>query len=787
MQANTSNITYSNTSHNEASKALATLGSGNITVGGVQLEEDGELTEAGQAGGSPLAALNRDTQSTTKELWNVDRQEGNVDLAIDHRMLSESGRKEIKEDFVDTKDFGQDIAYSTQEVHDSEHLGVTDFWTTLDNTAKGTQLKHELIRNPENAHILQGLKSGDGEQYAQAMADLGHLAQKKFGIELTDVNLYDASITDSLSLENNLIYDTKGGIVTEQGHDQYGDIFVNAQEGETKTGMVGTLGHEVIESHTLQTGGNNDDAQEAQANIFGNHFANRIDQAAGGDLDNTGGSSFSSNLANSQAVYQGTQQANNVGSATVDHRQLRAPEMEAISLAAKRMAIEEGISEQRAEQRLAAELLDHLDSSWNAKHQEEGRETDTVALDYLAESLADVGGFYEPLPDSDIPVAPEDKPIYTAGEVKEWLQGYSTNHENTYENRTLNAEDLRNSFSEMTQFYDRNLREDKGMLDALAEGTGEMAAAGKTVLDIGRAGYMLADEPIASGKAIFNETARMIIDAGNYVSEIKDNKHQAEMNSALDAYQGDFFSAGYSDTKGDLDLGMEILGALPVPVGKIGVLKNLDNATPDINPNLLADPSYGVRTADVADIYQIEGIIVKTPGAAEPITDPAHLLEYNPSASTGKPDFYVGAKGPEATLPATGYRYGRYLNDDGTVDKYVEETLTTKKAPGSYIGFDNFSTGREARDAFQIRGPDHVGSNGADPSWSDARLKGTFDTLQLFHDGKPNVRVPLEKGDTGPNLEPITTAYPEYGEGGRPQLKTDDVVELEQVDILPEE
>jgi filamentous hemagglutinin len=99
LQTGTTNITYSNTSHNEASKALATLGSGNITVGGVQLEQNGEVTEAGTAEGSALTGLNRDTASTTKDLWNVDRQEGNVDLTVDHRMLSEEGRAEIGKQF----------------------------------------------------------------------------------------------------------------------------------------------------------------------------------------------------------------------------------------------------------------------------------------------------------------------------------------------------------------------------------------------------------------------------------------------------------------------------------------------------------------------------------------------------------------------------------------------------------------------------------------------------------------------------------------------------------------
>src|SRR5690554_3491165 len=133
MTVNTTNLTYSNTSEYSAGNAMATLGTGTITVGGTVLEENGELTEAGQNSDSPLAGLNRDTTDTTYELWDVERTEGNIDLQVDHRFFSEEGRQAIKNDFVDTGEFGQDIARSVNTVGDSENLGITNFWETLDN------------------------------------------------------------------------------------------------------------------------------------------------------------------------------------------------------------------------------------------------------------------------------------------------------------------------------------------------------------------------------------------------------------------------------------------------------------------------------------------------------------------------------------------------------------------------------------------------------------------------------------------------------------------------------
>ncbi|WP_416409602.1 RHS repeat-associated core domain-containing protein [Agrobacterium rosae] len=127
----------------------------------------------------------------------------------------------------------------------------------------------------------------------------------------------------------------------------------------------------------------------------------------------------------------------------------------------------------------------------------------------------------------------------------------------------------------------------------------------------------------------------------------------------------------------------------------------------------------------------------------------ASVLPNGPTVSSmasTRPNFYVSPTGE--TIQSTGYRYMRYLEDDGSINKYVSQTIAVKEAPGSYFGFEKFSTGSAARDAFQIKGP-ATGS-----SWSDARLRGEFDTLQLYDPltGRFNTRVPFEAGDTSLNL-----------------------------------
>jgi RHS repeat-associated protein len=160
------------------------------------------------------------------------------------------------------------------------------------------------------------------------------------------------------------------------------------------------------------------------------------------------------------------------------------------------------------------------------------------------------------------------------------------------------------------------------------------------------------------------------------------------------------------------------------------------------------------------------------------------------SIAASKPDFYVGPSGPNSTLPSTAFRYDRYLNDDGTPNKWGQQMLATNEGRVTYFGFEKYETGSQAADAFQIKTIQHVNPlNPADTSWSDARLRGQFDTLQLYENGLPTARVPRAFGDQiDAPPEPFTSAYPEYGGGGAQQLHAGGkTIKFDKVDILPDE
>jgi len=206
-----------------------------------------------------------------------------------------------------------------------------------------------------------------------------------------------------------------------------------------------------------------------------------------------------------------------------------------------------------------------------------------------------------------------------------------------------------------------------------------------------------------------------------------------------------------------------------------------------VSQSVISRVSYQTRNNSLV-LYDKTPVPVATNGALVPPLTTNRALATVPLLTTGvnkiirKTDFYVGLDGSSSTLLATAYRY---LDSKA----YVE---TKKNMIGnlSYFGFKKFDTTYQARDAFQIK-YDYYNQNDPELSWSDAAVRGTFDTLQLYDNatGKLKVRIPYTFGDTGKDLEPFTESYSEYGQGGELQMihlrwDEDLIIKYDRLDIL---
>lgn len=119
--------------------------------------------------------------------------------------------------------------------------------------------------------------------------------------------------------------------------------------------------------------------------------------------------------------------------------------------------------------------------------------------------------------------------------------------------------------------------------------------------------------------------------------------------------------------------------------------------------------------------------------------------------------------------------------------KWYEATKKEMSGLLSHFGFEKIDTTYQVRDRYQIA-YDYYNLNNQNCTQSNASVRETFDTLQLFDSkGNPKVRIPYTKGDIGKELEPFTMSYSEHGQGGAFQLLPVDKMDIkyDKLDILP--
>lgn len=262
---NSTSLQYKNTSGYDKSKTLATIGQGNLNIGDLESSDD-------------TSRLNRDIEHTEKDLFTVDRKQGDFDVTVDHRLLTEEGRSQIAEDILITDMFRESVerAITTERVAMADIISETGNQLNIYNA-----VKQRIADDPTLAAKLQD-PNLPAETKEQMLDQLTHAAIKSLG--------YDAE-----GYENKIIAkeeDVRQGFYSEET----GKSYINDTKTDDTKGLVLIAGHEMSHFIDNQTGGNekySKQDQETYAESIGEDFADYTDIALG--VNGHGGMASSNN------------------------------------------------------------------------------------------------------------------------------------------------------------------------------------------------------------------------------------------------------------------------------------------------------------------------------------------------------------------------------------------------------------------------------------------------------------------------------------------------------------
>ena len=207
------------------------MGEGNVTIADDQA-----------SGEDSTERLNRDTDNTTKELYSIDRQQGNVDLTIDTRLLTEDGRNQIKEDIKRTELLIEAVGDAATK--DSVQLG---------------DLRQHIQDLQKELDVQEAMARKDGGIHAQAFNDPKATPEQKQEALNTYAETYADIFDIDIEAARIIAVDTinqQGQTVAGLHYNQDGSsvILINDNAQDNGLTYANTIGHEVTHAQILQGG-----------------------------------------------------------------------------------------------------------------------------------------------------------------------------------------------------------------------------------------------------------------------------------------------------------------------------------------------------------------------------------------------------------------------------------------------------------------------------------------------------------------------------------------------------
>ncbi|SHO58961.1 hypothetical protein [Vibrio quintilis] len=257
--SNTTSAQLNDSSDYHKGKTLATVGQGSLIIGD-------------EAGSDDTTALNRDVENSETDLFTVDRQQGNFDVSIDHRLFHEGGHLAIAEDVKRNEITFDSIADAMDD--DNQSVGLTGNEEGKEGVLDHLEHKHDFftatknfITDENNEALVKTLNDPNAtpEQKQAAYQSLSASIAKQF-------DLTPAEVMMALVGENG-----------QQGQGAYGDgkIFFNDAMHFNLTDIVNTIGHETqhyLDDNLLQSNDSQtfEENREEYAGLMGEATADYV-------------------------------------------------------------------------------------------------------------------------------------------------------------------------------------------------------------------------------------------------------------------------------------------------------------------------------------------------------------------------------------------------------------------------------------------------------------------------------------------------------------------------------
>jgi hypothetical protein len=237
--------------HDTRQITSATLGSGNVKVGGKDIADTN-------------IEVNRDVENAQEITQDYELGGLDASVTVDHRLASEEGRDQISEDFMKTDMIRETI----ERIATTDKVGVEDFFTETGkqhDTYEG--IKQEIAKDPVLAAKLQDT-SLSAEDKQKMMNQLTHLVMEELGYETE-------------GYENKVVSKNENA---PQGHynEETGDTYINDQKINDTEGLIETAGHEMAHAMDDQDGSNKEfskEDRETYAHNIGDDFSDYTDMA----------------------------------------------------------------------------------------------------------------------------------------------------------------------------------------------------------------------------------------------------------------------------------------------------------------------------------------------------------------------------------------------------------------------------------------------------------------------------------------------------------------------------